>query len=327
MSLVRACRRSTQAEKEADALIQGFKKATKEADKAELAFIRRELGNNPILAHRLHSLIQNDSLVAVLDGRLAMDTAEAQEGQPSRTKKECLRARQKRFKHLNQTISVVKDILRKMEPTKYDSIVAAADGELNTYIDVMCFGLRVSGNALLPKEYFKDADNTMDEFIKICMKRYVVLGMPLRDVAVPDIMKGYWRNDENVIRSIFCMGDATKVVDLTFASFVQLVNSFDINTRVQVTQGDCTFGVEDLNETLVDLGVEIPDILSDWTLEGYEHKEVHVAPPRIRPSRKRSGVPQNTENQIRDTVGTEISAALRRRLAARATGSAAANAD
>ena len=265
MSLIRASRRMNELEKGAAVLLKGFKVATEEADESELAYIRSELAKNPTLTHRLHSLVQNDGLVGALEGR-----AEVAVKQPAGRRKTgaTLKARMTRFKHLTQMPTVISSILRALEESVHDDLLASGE-DVQVQLNVLCLALKVSQGSLLPKQYLQGM-GCVDAFTSACVVRYAVFSKPLHDKRLQDILNGHWAESGQKISSIYDERDEKAVVDLSFADDVQIQDPFDLDTVAIVTQGAAKFKVEDLKQTLSEAGVEFPDVMEKWTVKGAE---------------------------------------------------------
>jgi len=104
-----------------DNLVQAVGMACDIALEAEIEFVTNAFRKDPATLHTVSALLKNDSLKAILDGRMhaAQREQESSPAAPSQRVvkfKKCL----KRWKHLDQQLVVVVMALRKMEPLWFE---------------------------------------------------------------------------------------------------------------------------------------------------------------------------------------------------------------
>ena len=212
------------SEESANQVIHGFAQTIDASFQAEIQYIVGELQKNKGLTYTLSGLLKNDSLVALLDGRLAANSqSPASSQKPEQVRK--LRNTARVFKHILQSAGVCDAILRKLLPSVF---VDARDLKQLTddlKIAVLCMLLVVKPTTPLPLRYYKDLVE-VDKFIAACSQRFDdVMKSALGVATMEKVMKGYYEaSGDGDVETIFkttegrnvkiqCGGDGGRVLD------------------------------------------------------------------------------------------------------------------
>jgi hypothetical protein len=238
----------------------GFGAVTQIAIEAELEYIKTELRKNQPLMYTISGLLKNDTLCALLDGRLNVDQDEPTEKKP---KLLMLRSSFKKFKNIRQvkpTSTLPKTVCEHIDREAFERHPQGDDFD---WYGAMCFALRVDCDTMMPMTIWPET-KIVEKFLAACVQRYAAMGEAFKDKD-----PAAWH--------YFYVAGTTKVKttlgahELTFegAEDLQLINGRTLNPSVKFKTGGHTVTVTDVAQSFVAMGLELPSTNEVWDLTGF----------------------------------------------------------
>ena len=106
---------------QAETMMQSFSAAVDGAFETEVAYISDQLRKNKALAYTISGLLKNDTLAALLDGRLRAAHSQAADGAATKTEApKKLRAGAKKWAHLKRQVALIVEILKDLLPSHFE---------------------------------------------------------------------------------------------------------------------------------------------------------------------------------------------------------------
>ncbi|MCP4244733.1 MAG: hypothetical protein GY772_29670 [bacterium] len=296
-------------DKKAGIMVESFGQAQQEAAAVELAYVTEELRKNTAAMYMISSLLKNDNLVALLDGRL--------QGGPKAppAKVTNIRVAYKKFKHLTKTKGLIEKILARIDPGTFAPDVFRTWTDMDEKLGVMCMALGVSRNTALPNQYYEGL-SSQEAFLSACSQRYAGIGRIMAGRSLDEIKRGWY--DVDNAHTVTCFlsrgeGRARQVFDDNAS--IAILQPFETTTSAEVSQYGRTYLCNDLKSVFEDAGVVFPDEDAEWRLPDAQRKRSRT--PRV--SRRRYGSFNPSESQAASARATRpltsgLSAVLAKRL-------------
>ena len=252
-------------EANANAVIGGFAQTIEAGFQAEVGYIVSELQKNKTLTYQLAGLMKNDSLVALLDGRLSTSDAASSQGVASSVVKK-LRASATKFKHLKQTPAVIDELLIALKPTLFNTD-NVKPMDLDKKLGYVCLCLAVTPSTHLPHKYFPDLIE-VQKFKAACSQRFgSEMAQRLQGKTLRQLDAGFYPLQSNgAISCIFAADDDTD----SWQSFgagatVTVVDPFDIDTAISVVQNGRKWNWPDLKSSFEESHIVFPVVFLLFT--------------------------------------------------------------
>ena len=231
-------REAKREEVRASNIISSFAQTVDASFQAEIDYILGELQNNRQLTYALGGMLKNDSLVALLDGRLqAPDPATA----PSKKNLKIaskLRATATRFKHVSDTKGCASQVLQTIVPELWTAgLMSEPD---NVQLDLLCVLLCVTPDTHLPSKYWVDL-HELDNFVPACSQRFAaVMSETVKGMSLEELKKGYYTDGPNGgVQCIFSNGLGKTDTTQEFGDKpVTIENPLDVDTPVSIDMED-----------------------------------------------------------------------------------------
>ncbi len=253
-------------EKQAGIMVESFGQARQEATEVELASVTQELRKNPAAMYTMSSLLKNDNLVALLDGRL--------QGCPKTTptKVTNLRVAYTKFKHVTKTTGLIEKVLDCINPEASSHDVMRHWSNMPEKLGVMCMALHVSGKSTRPNQYYADL-SSQDAFLSACSQRYERLGGIMAGRKLADMTKG-WFDVENENTVPCFLGKEEPKATQAFGENAsnRILQPFEMTTAIEVTQYGRQYLCTDLKSGFEEAAVRFPDTEEKWRLRDAKRK-------------------------------------------------------
>ncbi len=307
-------------DKQAGIMVESFGQAQQEAAEVELAYVTQELRKNPAAMYTISSLLKNDNLVALLDGRL--------QGCPKATPSKVtnLRVAYKKFKHLTKTKGLIEKVLARIDPETFSYDVMRHWSDMAEKLGVMCMALGVSGTSTLPNQYYEDL-SSQDAFLSACSQRYESLGRLMAGRKLADMTKGWYDvENEHTVTCFLSTGEARARQVFDENASIRILQPFEMTTTIEVTQYGRKYLCTDLKSGFEAAGVRFPDTEEEWRLRDARRKRSRT-PRKWRRKQQPIGFVPPTEAQAASAraprpITSGLSVVLAKRLQTQASAGA-----
>lgn len=181
-------------------------------------------------------------------------------------------------------------------------------------VDILCMAARTRRDSLLP-HVTHVMDDTLEALTAAISQHYVKIGQPLRGLNSDQILEGYFDIIDG--KEVTCRLD-TKTekskIDFKYATDIVLQNPMRMDTVVEATVQGRAIVVQNLEGDFEADGVHFPPEKVAWQGDLFATEvEAAAAPEKKTPVKRKSKAA--AEEAARKVGSTQVSEALRRRLA------------
>lgn len=153
--------------------------------------------------------------------------------------------------------------------------------------------LREREDHKLPTDDYEGIETILD-FTKVCVERYIKIGRPLAEWTQTMILNGYWHCANKVITCPLDKNEEKTEAKLDFATEVNITHPFDCHAPIHVTISGRKTQIVDLVSQFTDAGMVFPSLeKEEWEVSDFKKKTKTT--PSTPQKRKTSGAEPGTD--------------------------------
>ena len=314
-----------------------FRDAGELAKERELKFVCEQLSNNETLLFRLSGLLKDDSLIALLDGRMNATVQKDDEGPGSgkspKPASAVVRQAWKKWEHIEGATSFLNRLVRAAWGLEMNDTCPAellTDGQPPANKQILGWFLMITRQKSqwrMPHHTHEEgAIQRQHDMYKPCRHRVLetMYGFkPFNDWKVVDFLNGYYTvldNDEGIACTLLLPNGEICIYKQDGASDYFVNNPYEPDSDYSFMLKGSRARMEGLSGYFEEKGITFPE-MTEWKFDGVELKGVLEPSNKKRkadddnglePSAASSGSPPNKAPRV-----ATVAAALRHRLAKR----------